>query len=421
MLYFVCIDSNYENTFLPYRSPGKQALTMQNYIIHTFFRITKTRKKIPLLRFVCLILPHTQLITPPYVKYNIMRTERFSNFELLRLFSIFLIQTMHIIGPIHNHPDMSFMNIQIESLVNIIGNTGVTCFVLLSGWFGIKRDIGKFFNLLIVSIVYSMLTAACLSGGDIKSILMSAWGILCYKNWFIGCYFVLMFIAPWLNESVDKGDRDSIRKLLATLIIAIGLIQTLTHAPNGSVVFWHGKCIAWIVTLYLTGRYLRRYHPDGPSTATAAKMMLTPMGFLFLFRFSVSLLPARFSGLRDYLSGDSSPLIMLEAIGIFYMFKSLNIKSGTINYMAKSVFPIYLMGGAIALLDKHIYHISDNSGSMMLSLLIVADAATIMLAATVIDKTYYLLFGTLQQRMVMQMTRLYEKAKTLTAPLIRKF
>ena len=51
---------------------------------------------------------------------------------------------MHIIGPIHNHPDMSFMNIQIESLVNIIGNTGVTCFVLLSGWFGIKRDIGKF-------------------------------------------------------------------------------------------------------------------------------------------------------------------------------------------------------------------------------------------------------------------------------------
>ena len=64
-----------------------------------------------------------------------------------------------------------------------------------------------------------MLTAACLSGGDIKSILMSAWGILCYKNWFIGCYFVLMFIAPWLNESVDKGDRDSIRKLLATLII----------------------------------------------------------------------------------------------------------------------------------------------------------------------------------------------------------
>lgn len=26
---------------------------MQNYIIHTVFRITKTRKKIPLLRFVC--------------------------------------------------------------------------------------------------------------------------------------------------------------------------------------------------------------------------------------------------------------------------------------------------------------------------------------------------------------------------------
>ncbi len=83
---------------------------------------------------------------------------------------------------------------------------------------------------------------------------MSAWGILCYKNWFIGCYFVLMFIAPWLNESVDKGDRDSIRKLLATLIIAIGLIPTLTHAPNGSVVFWHGKCIAWIVTLYPSRR-----------------------------------------------------------------------------------------------------------------------------------------------------------------------
>lgn len=61
---------------------------------------------------------------------------RLSNLETLRIVSILLILSMHIYSQIPKE-DMIFENLLLGQLINAIGNIGVTCFVLISGYFGI--------------------------------------------------------------------------------------------------------------------------------------------------------------------------------------------------------------------------------------------------------------------------------------------
>ena len=74
-----------------------------------------------------------------------MSKDRSSNFELLRLLCIFGILMMHTFGGIDT--SVSFFNTEIHVLVNSIFNMGVTCFILLSGYFGIRFDFKKLIRL----------------------------------------------------------------------------------------------------------------------------------------------------------------------------------------------------------------------------------------------------------------------------------
>ena len=66
---------------------------------------------------------------------------RKSNFELLRLFCIFGIVVMHAMGNIDT--SLSVWNTESHIFVNALFNTGVTCFILISGYFGIKFRLEK--------------------------------------------------------------------------------------------------------------------------------------------------------------------------------------------------------------------------------------------------------------------------------------
>ena len=82
-----------------------------------------------------------------------MSKDRSSNFELLRLLCIFGILMMHTFGGIDT--SVSFFNTEIHVLVNSIFNMGVTCFILLSGYFGIRFDFKKLIRLDLMIIFFT--------------------------------------------------------------------------------------------------------------------------------------------------------------------------------------------------------------------------------------------------------------------------
>jgi len=258
-----------------------------------------------------------------------------------------MIQALHIIGLVHNDENISFLNVQVESFINCLCNVGVTCFILISGWFGITRKADKLLELLIIAIVYSIISAAVTDEWSVlNTLVVPSWRVLSLGNWFLGCYFVITLISPWLNKIAEFFEKEQFRSLLLTLIFILGVVTTLFNSKNGSVIYWGGKSIGWFTTIYLTGRYLRLYYHNGLSVRVSLKMVLFPLLIMYGFCFMVSCLPAPFNDRHGYLVRDSSPLILIESIGLFFLFNTLRFKSRFINWSAESVFALYLLGGA---------------------------------------------------------------------------
>ena len=181
---------------------------------------------------------------------------RYSNIELLRLLSISLIQLMHIVSIVHQQSNLLFINIQVENLINVIGNTGVTIFVLISGWFGINFKKDRIVDFVLISIVYSIILSFIQDGVNLFAMLNAVYQILSYQSWFMACYFILYMVSPFVNEYILKTDRSRLRTLIIILVVFLGGIPTLLSAPNGTVIYWGGKCLGYFLTLYIS-RYTR--------------------------------------------------------------------------------------------------------------------------------------------------------------------
>ena len=82
-----------------------------------------------------------------------MKHERSSNFELLRLLCIFGILVMHTFAGIDTAASPG--NMLANVFANSLFNTGVTCFILLSGYFGIRFDLKKLIGLDLLVIFFT--------------------------------------------------------------------------------------------------------------------------------------------------------------------------------------------------------------------------------------------------------------------------
>lgn len=71
-----------------------------------------------------------------------MAATRHSGLECLRIISIILIVSMHILG--NTFHTSNLLNKEFILFVNTLGNTGVTLFILISGYFGIRFNTHKF-------------------------------------------------------------------------------------------------------------------------------------------------------------------------------------------------------------------------------------------------------------------------------------
>lgn len=331
---------------------------------------------------------------------------RQSNFELLRIVAILMVLAMHVVGMAHKHIGQSFLNLQVENLVNVVCNTGVDAFILISGWFGIRRKRLRFLDLVLTSIVYVFATQLYIThfGAPWEAFRKGYRAVFAYENWFVGCYLLLYLVAPWINSLVESLSRESFRSLVLTLVVAVGVVPTFFDAPNGSVIFWHGKCIAWMVTVYIIGRYLRCYHSEGISRRVAAAMFALPLAAMFAHRLLWGYWGRAYSAAW---CGDCSPFMLCGAIGLFYLFRSMSFSSRAVNYVSGSVFAVFLTNGLMRRLDTDVFGVADSAGSPWFALLVLAEVAAVFVIGVAFDKLYRLLFSWPHERLLSLVSKAY--------------
>lgn len=235
---------------------------------------------------------------------------------------------------------------------NAICNTGVSVFILISGFYGIKFRYDKVIDLMMITTFYSVLFYIVGHRRDILHItyfqdinalseaVKSLFPIFCNKYWFATSYIILVFMAKPIEILFNTVSKKEIKSFLIVMTIFLYILPTLFvfEIFNDS-----GKGFMNMALVYSIGRYFKLY--GFPNVLNRYHI------FIFAFLLSSIIVLSEilyFCGIENYkvFMRDCSFLILSLSIVIFYWFTPFRVKPCSnifINGIAKMVFPVYII------------------------------------------------------------------------------
>ena len=231
---------------------------------------------------------------------------------------------------------------------------GVNCFVLLSGWYGIRLKFHRVLNLWNICSFYALAFLCTM-------VIYRLWrGLPCTFSWrmllpvlmpfshtpcwFIPCYVALMFFSPLLNAGLQNLNRQQCQWMLFGLSIMnlwFGYFCQERHInPTGHTVLQ-------FIWLYVIGDFLHRYCTlQWCKSHRCHCLWVYVCGGGLWGIFSLMKAYHFLPGICDPLWRAftyCNPLIMCSALGFFLFVMSFQFKCKAINWMAASVLPAYLV------------------------------------------------------------------------------
>lgn len=270
---------------------------------------------------------------------------RQSNFELLRIMSMFMIIFYHLIFFIVSraNPDIPFWH-SFQLCLHI----GVILFVLVSGYFGINASTKGLVRLLLMGFVYYVpivlidnlvLKDGLSTAEKWKLVIPSFQFVSKSPYWFLRTYLWLYLLSPMVNKFLDDSPKNK-----WTLLIISGLISLYVgyNGADGSVT--DGKNIINFFFLYTLGRILR----DSYGVWSKWKAWWIATAFLAL---NVLLVVSHvhFDGtwfsttLWQLAYPYNSPILIANAVLAFFLIGKLDFQSKAVNWVASSTFAMYLI------------------------------------------------------------------------------
>lgn len=320
---------------------------------------------------------------------------RNSNLELLRLLCIFGIVIMHTCGPIMEQATgTNMLWIQLE---NGLFQAGVSIFILISGFFGIRTSVERVLKLEIKVWIYSVLSGVVIYliiDNSIMRLVKSALPIITNKYWFLTGYMLLMLFAPFLNCAVEQISQKYFRQLLLIMFVVFFFIPTVLYFD---VLGDNGKNVINIVFMYLLGAYLRKYPED---TFEKKYWFTFIVSFLvsFILNIGISIVT---KNMHCPMSRDCSVFIVFEAVAIFMIFKDLNIKSLVINSLAKHVIAVYMLESLIRkLIELYLFDYTKFYGSDYWFIINIVLALVTVFVCIIIDYLRDIMLSNIETKLI---------------------
>ena len=263
--------------------------------------------------------------------------ERKSNIELLRIVCMLMIILWHI--NIGFGGDKNLATFSLGNIINAVTVVGVNCFVLISGYFGIKFRLKALISLLLQCLFYSIvISVACHetigSNIDFKMLFLP---ISSDVWWFMTVYVMLYLSAPLLNKALDgMSMKGTLFSLLSFLIINIWFGYCFKNDNNPS-----GHSYLQFVLMYLIGRMISfcRANVTCDFGRYSKFLFVNSGGAMLAF---VILICINMFFIKSYRY--NNPLVVLSSVAIFIVF--FNMKIGSIrqvNLLASTVVAAYLI------------------------------------------------------------------------------
>lgn len=300
------------------------------------------------------------------------RTERNSNFELMRITSMFMIVIWHFI--FHSGiltKTSGTLNLFIY-FIYIIVSIHVNSFVLVSGYFQYNKKFKprKIVSLLTTTWFYKLIYAIIFSVTGIVTITKTEMLFFIQPfnfnygfgefYWFINMYIFLYLLSPFINKLIETLSQKQHKALIIILFITLSIVPIFTLNSTLGLSN-NGYTLANFVMIYIIGAYFGKYklkdnyHFKNYSKNKYQLIIIIFFIISIFMSFMAKILSDYFSCYNNELSkyiteifsknltNYASPLILIESILYLLFFETLNIKNKFINKLASLTFGIYLV------------------------------------------------------------------------------
>lgn len=337
-----------------------------------------------------------------------MKTERLSNMELQRIVAMMSVVLVHLDGAVLGLPTpqqaaaglpRDVWRIVVEALTI----TGVNCFTLISGWFGIRATRRGFLRLVGMCLFYSV--GICLLSFLLKPDSFS-WTALAdslrifTRNdlWYVPAYLLLYVLSPMLNAACQTLDN----RRLTIWTSAFVVLNIWGGWANGMAFNPTGYTPVQLIMVYLIGRTLRRIYPTwlGRHTQSSIASQIsqssqksqTTQTSIASAAFVLLTAATAWAGFKMPSASAfayNSPWVLAQSAALFMVFASLNFSSKIINSFAKGAFAAYLIHKNPFIWNEFIRPVSlkmwRHHGLMFYTGFILAFASAIYVLSTVIE------------------------------------
>lgn len=265
-----------------------------------------------------------------------MAKNRDLNIELLRIVCMIFVVLFHInLNVILRNPNTSdFLN-YCAIAGNALVAVAVDCFILISGYFGIKWKIRSFLGLFFQTEFYSVviLSLAILLFGYQFTIPS---GLLPFNPqglWFVPVYALLYLISPLLNQIIES------RFLHKFSIVSIASCSFIIYYAAGGG--YQGYSILNFILLYLIGRWIKKYRYN---VKTPLLVTLIIVSVLFTFIANMIGVNVGMPIASKFFWAYCSPQILLSSILLLLIFTRFSVKDNSfIRFLSAGSFSVYLV------------------------------------------------------------------------------
>ena len=265
---------------------------------------------------------------------------RQSNFELLRILCMLGVMFNHVMQYLYDlhTPQITMCNTFRIFLMNIC-MVAVNCFVLISGYFGIKlgaKSIVKYYiQCVFYSIVIYLLNSCCSRHFSLIESIKALFACSESSLWFIPAYLGLMLFSPILNAAFNVGDRRTKFFYVVFVLVADVYVGYIHQSEMLSV---DGYNVVHLITVYCVGRYISfiPFH-ETKKWWWGAFVMFVSMTILHAIKmrfFPISVI---------YSMHYNSPCMIVASCLVFLCFRNIKLSSRMVNYIASSVLAVYLI------------------------------------------------------------------------------
>lgn len=329
--------------------------------------------------------------------------KRNSNFELLRLLSMYMIVFIHA-NMYLSYFCQGRVRIIFNGWVNGICNIGVTCFILISGYFGLQFNIKKIckmecmmisFSLLETFILYILMPQEMQGTVLLEQLIKSCFPVITRKYWFYSCYICLFCLSTYINKFIDWLKKEEFGRLLGILLLFFSVFPSVFYFE---IIPDNGKGLFQMIIIYMLGRYLRKYEIRSLSKGWA----ITLFCVLWLVNGISHEIPISLGGIYHHLCKDNSITNIIMAVILFDSVSKCTFQSAMVNKMAKYVFAVFALNNSLVSVVMHLLKQSEvlqpsGWGGIVVLILVVMG---IMVSCILIGILREIVIGRLENKII---------------------